>query len=300
MNLFSFVLVLFGLSFAVPSSAAGGVGLESRLSPGSTYPLSLRVDTRIDGTSPGVDGSSRAEEVSLLYRARVTVLDVDANGRAARELHQDVSLTFERPDERGSMFKPGTRFEVRRVEGIEIHVGGDRLPAAAERVVVDVLAKQFDHTLEPALLAPDPGVELGHSWRPDASLTRRFLLSRGVRVLELGDDPTATIRAPMGSELESGSGPVIEYRIPIERFELREMPRGAEVSSSNAVLEGRVHLSAYPDRLPVSSQSELTMTLNGTSSVSTQTHPWGLRSSEKIERRTDGIDSIAAVSPVVP
>jgi hypothetical protein len=258
------------------------------------------VDTRIDGTAPGVDGSSRAVDVRLHYRARVTVLDVDSDGHPVREFHQDVSLTFERPDESGSMFKSGTAFEVRRIEGIEIHVGRDRLPAAAEKVVVDVLAKQFDHTLEPALLAPGTGVELGDTWRPDASLARRFLLSRGIRVLELGDDPSVTMRGPAGAELESGSGPVIEYRIPIERFELREMPRGAEVSSSSAVLEGRVHLSAYPDRLPVSSQSQLTMTLNGTSSVSTKTHPWGLRSSERVERRTDGLDAVAVSSAVIP
>jgi len=290
------VLVAFLSVIGLPAApaAADALELRPRLQPGSTYPLSLRVDTRTEASSSGEAGSSHAEDVRLHYRASVTVIAVDGDGRPVRELHEGVSLTYERPDETGSLFKPGAAFEVRREGAIEIHVGRDRLPPRAEKAVADVLAKQFEYTLEPALLAPARGVEVGDSWTPDASLVRRYLLSRGVRVLELGEEASATLRR--ASADEGGDGLVIEYRIPIERFELREMPRQVELGRTDAALTGWVQLAADAAAPPVAALSRLVLDLNGTSNASPRAHPWSLRSTETVERRARPLDEMASAA----
>lgn len=269
--------------------------LRPALAVGSTYPLRISVATNTEATAAGPGGSAHAEDVRLEYEATVTVLEVDAESRPVRELHKRVRLTFERPGESGSLFKEGAAFEVLRREGIEIRLGRDRLEPRAEKIVASLLEKQFEHTLEPALLQPEREVEVGDTWKPDASLVRRFLMSRGVRVLEMGKDPSATLRR--ASADEGGDGLVIEYRVPIERLELREMPRNVEIARSDAVLEGWVRLSPEPGAAPRAARSRLSLSLSGVSSVSPQAHPWALRTSETVERKGAGAGDVALSSP---
>jgi hypothetical protein len=287
-------LVLAALLAPLPS-AAEPLALRPRLAVGSSYPLRLSVATNTEASSGGAGGSAHAEDVRLEYHAAVTVLEVDGDGRPLRERHEGVRLTFERPGESGSLFKEGAAFEVHRQDGIEIRLGRERLEPRAEKIVAGLLEKQFEHTLEPALLQPAREVEVGDTWEPDASLVRRFLMSRGVRVLEMGEDPSATLRRATADE--GGDGLVIEYRVPIERLELREMPRNVEVARSDAVLEGWVRLSPEPGAAPHAARSRLSLSLSGVSSVSPQAHPWALQRSETVERTAAGAGDVALSSP---
>lgn len=289
------VLAVLGALWAPRPAAAEALVLRPRLAVGSSYPLRLRVATNTEATAGGPGGSAHAEDVRLEYHASVTVLEVDGDGRPVRERHERVRLTFERPGESGSLFKEGAAFEVLRQDGIEIRLGRERFEPRVEKIVTNLLEKQFEHTLEPALLQPDEEVEVGDTWEPDSSLVRRFLMSRGVRVLEMGKDPSAALRR--ASADEGGDGLVIEYRIPIERLELREMPRNVEIARSDAVLEGWVRLPTEPGAAPPAARSRLSLSLSGVSSVSPQAHPWALRTSETVERTGAGADDVALSGP---
>jgi hypothetical protein len=267
---------------AASASAAEDVVLRPRFRAGDTYALSLRVSTRTDGVSSGESGESVAEDVRLAYAASVMVLEVDGDGRAVRERHEDVRLTFERPGDSGSLFKPGVAYEVRRKDGIEVSLGGRRAEPRVEKTVAEILEKQFEHTLEPALLEPGRPVEVGESWEPDPSLTKRFLLSRGIRVIALGDGATATLLREQGEH--GASELVVEYAIPIARFALRTMPERAEATRSSARLEGRVRLGDAPGRPAAATFSSLTIELGGVLSGAAQPVPWSLRSTETVEK----------------
>jgi hypothetical protein len=268
---------------ALPSgsaAAAEDVRLRPRFRPGDLYGLSLRVSTITDGVASGEGGESVHENIRLQYEASVMVLEVDADAQPVREQHEDVTLTYERPGESGSLFKPGVSYEVRRREGIEVFLAGRRAEAKIEKTVTDVLARQFAFTLEPALLEPGRPVAVGESWEPDPSLVKRFLWSRGVQVQSVGGGAVATLLREPGE-----SGLVIEYAIPLTRFVLREMPERAEAARTSGRLEGRVRLGAGA---AVTSFSSLTLDMAGVLTGAAQPMPWTLRSAVIVEQAPPG------------
>jgi hypothetical protein len=268
------------------ATAAEEIVLRPRYEAGDSYRLSLVVTTDTEANSAGEAGESFEENVRLHYQASVGVLEVDGGGRPLRERHQQVSLVFERPGEKGSLFAENVDYEVERKEGLAILVGGQRVDPKLERTVADVLEKQFEYTLEPAFLQPDGRVKVGESWQPDASLASRFLLSRGIRVIEFGQGGSARLER---RELADGKEQlVIEYSIPIARFELTRMPPRAEAARSEARLEGRIHLASDPRRGAISSFSNLTLDLSGVSRGPTQSLPWSLRSVVTVLRSSPG------------
>lgn len=265
-----------------PHVSAEEIVLRARYRPGDVYRLALNVSTTTEGTSKGLAGESVDENVRLRYRASVVVLEVDGDGRPVRERHARVSLTFDRPGESGSLFKEGVAYEVLRKDGIEVLLGNQRVEPTLEKTLAEILEKQFEYTLEPALLEPGRAVDVGDSWQPDPSLARRFLLSRGIRVLEFGDGASATLRRKRDEEGRNGL--VIDYRIPIARFELTRMPPHTAASRSEARLEGQIRLASEPRTAPTSVTSNLTLSMSGISTGTAQSVPWSVRSSTIVEK----------------
>lgn len=290
-------LALFALAIScAPASArAEELSLRSRLRPGDSYRLSLSVLTQTEASARGPGAESFDETVRLQYRAGVTVLEVDAEERPVREQHRGVSLTFERPGDSGPLFQEPVSFEVRRKERLEIFAGNERLDARLEKPMADVLEKQFEYTLEPALVDPGRAVEVGESWAPSEDLARRFLLSRGVRVLAFGDGAVATLRRAPGND--GTTGLVVDYSIPIARLELLRMPDHAEAARSEGVLDGQIRLASEPGTPPVSTKSSLTLDLSGLSRTAAQSMPWSLRSSVTVERTTSPAGDLATSGP---
>jgi len=300
----SAILVCILTLLTARPAAGEEIVLRPRYRPGDTYRLSLTVITETEATSTDQAGKSVSESVRLHYQASVLVLEVDDAGRPIRERHQSPSLTFERPGESGSLFKEGVAYEVHRKDAITLVAGERRLDAKLERIVGEVLEKQFEHTLEPALVEPGHPVEAGESWPLDESLTRRFLLSRGMRVLELGDPATATLQHASGA---GGSSEwVIDYRIPITRFELTRMPPQAEAARSEARLEGQIRLpsgapgAADARRAPASTVSRLTLRMSGLSGGVAQRQPWSLRSTISVEGSSMGARDVSVSDATAP
>lgn len=289
------LLLLLVASLAVSfSAAAEEVALRLRSKPGDTYRLSLSVLTNTEAFSKGAGGETFEETVRLQYKASVRVLEVDAEGRPVREQHDRASLTFERPGDSGSLFQEGVTIEVVRRDGVEIFLANRRIDRKLETILAEVLEKQFEYTLEPALLEPGRPVEVGESWKPNESLARRFLLSRGVRVIDFGEDPVATLqREP---QEDGGAALVIDYSIPIARFELTRMPPNTEASKTEARLEGRVLLAKDPGQAPISARSNLTLSLKGMSRTAAQSLPWSVRSSVTVEKSSSESHDLAALS----
>jgi len=279
---------LFALSGAYASSAEN-LCLRPRYRAGDSYSLSLTVTTKTEASSRGSTAEHVDEDVRLVYRASVLVLEVDANEFPVREQHQRASLTFERTGESGSLFQEGTSFEVRRSDGIRLILGDERFESRLEKTVAGMLEKQFEYTLEPAFLDPGRSVEIGESWTPDASLARRFLLSRGLRVTEFGEGATVTLQRRTRDD--GTSELLVDYSVPISRFTLPQMPPQAEASSSEALLTGQVVLPSIPRQAPTAAVSNLTLSLNGLSRGPSQSVPWTLRRSVVVEKgRSDGKD----------
>jgi hypothetical protein len=266
-----------------PRAAAEEISLRPRYEPGDSYLLSLAVTTNTQ--AEGVADASFQEDVHLDYSARVVVLAVDREGRPVRERHEDVRLTFQRPGESGSLFQDGAGYEVRREDALKIFVGDARAEPRIEKIVADVLEKQFEFTLEPALLDPGRPVEVGDTWELDPSVARRFLSTRGMRVAAFGT-AEATL-AQSGREGDDG-GWVINYSIPIERFELMGMPEHARAKESEARLEGQIRLGPPRRRIPISSISNLTLRVSGVTSPpgAAEPVPWNLNRSVMVERRS--------------
>jgi hypothetical protein len=283
--------------FLATVAPAEEIKLRPRYRAGDTYRLSLSVSTNTEASSKGAAGEFFEENVRLHYKASVLVLEVDGDGRPLRERHGRVSLTFERPGESGSLFNEGVAFEVERRSGLSILLGGEPLEAKLEKTVSRVLEKQFEYTLEPALLEPGRPVALGESWIPDESLTRRFLVSRGIRVMEFGDAPMATLQRRQREDGETEL--VIDYRVPIARLELTRMPPHTEASRSEALLEGHVRLASEPGDAATSSVSNLTLSLNGVTRSPAQSVPWSVRSTVIVEKSTTETESFATSGPSI-
>jgi hypothetical protein len=265
--------------------------LQPRYKPGDTYNLELRVTTRTEASSKGENGEHFQEDVKLDYRASVLVVDVDENGRPTKERHRRVSLTFERPGDMGSLFKEGAAFDVERRDRVRLSLGGKPVDPKLERTVAEILEKQPEYTLEPAMLDPGRPVSVGESWELSPTLTRRFLQGRGIRTIEFGEPATATLqqRARENGTLER----FIAYDIPIERFELTQMPPNTEASRSEASLHGEVSLADAPRSGIGSSVSELRMSLSGISTGVARRLPWSLRSTVVVEKKSPDGQQVA-------
>ncbi len=289
-------LLLLAARVAV-AAPAGELALQPRYAPGDTYNLELRVTTRTEASSKGENGEHFQEDVKLDYRASVLVVDVDENGRPVKERHRRVSLTFERPDEMGSLFKDGASFDVERRDRVRISLAGKPVDPKLERTVAEILEKQPEYTLEPAMLDPGRPVRVGESWELSPTLTRRFLQSRGIRAIDFGEPATATLQQRVR---ENGTTErFIEYDIPIERFELTQMPPHTEASRSEASLHGEVGLADAPRSGIGSSISELRMSLSGISTGVARRLPWSLRSTVVVEKSsTDGQEVALSDRPI--
>jgi hypothetical protein len=278
---------------AASSAAAEDFVLRPRLRAGDSYLLSLRVSTRTEARGAAAHNVFE-EDVRLAYDAFVVVLEADEDGRPVRERHEGVRLTFERPGESGSLFKPDTTYEVRRRDELQIFADGARADPRIEQTVGEVLGRQFEFTLEPALLDPGGSVDVGETWEPNLSLARRLLLGRGVRVLEFGRGSGAKLERR--DEEEDGGLRTLVYTIPVARFELSRMPPYAEVQKAQARLEGRIQLGDGPGEPPVSWSSSLTLDMKGVSSPpgTEVPAPWLLRRTVKVEKASPGTQDLAA------
>jgi hypothetical protein len=288
--------LLFALVLG-PALAASGeqIVLDPRYSPGDSYTLSLSTTTRTEASPRGRERRIFEEDVQLDYQANVRVLEVDGEGRPVRERHENVRLTFQRPGESGSLFRPDAAYEVRREGGrIRLLRGEQKLDARVEEAVARMLDAQFEHTLGPELLDPGRAVEVGDSWELDRALSRRFLRELGIRVVGLAGPATARLeRDPRGAGL------VVHYSIPVAWFELEKMPPNARTSASEARYTGEVRLPA--DRgTPVIHTTSLALRMNGVVSapgVVRTSLPWSLRSSRLSGQRTLRVDQAFASQP---
>ena len=272
--------------FAVAMAAhADEVQLQRRHQAGDSYELSLRTTTQTALRSKA--RKPKAEDVQLSYTATVDVLETDAAGLPLRERHRDAQLRFERPDGSGALFREGAVFEVRRGGDGEIRLFANdaRIERKVEKLVVGVLAAQFEYSVAPALLEPDRPVEIGESWQLDPTLARRLLRSHGVRVVDFTGPATATLARADGDD---PSTRVIRYRIPISRWEPEALPENARTSASDAEVEGEIRLSTDPHGAPLEHRARLTSHLRGivTASGIAAPVPWSLESASASEQST--------------
>lgn len=285
--------ILLAAVFACLASEAGAddrLALAPRHQAGDAYALSLSTITDTESLSGASEGRRVGEAVQLAYHATVTVLAVDADGRPLRERHEQVRLTYERPEGSGSLFQPDAVLEVRRTKrgGWQVFAGERRLKRKLERIVTALLEGQFERTQLPALLDPGRPVAAGESWTLDPRLARRLLKSRGLRVIEFGAPATATLAAEPGPD---GAG-LLRYRIPVEWLELTRMPADTRAAGSRASLEGEIALA--PDGRPLAHTASLAVRMHGAlvkSGVATAV-PWRLESSRLTAQRTAPLERV--------
>lgn len=267
---------------ATPALAAEPLSLVTRFQPGDARALSLSTTTDTEALSGATEGRRASEAVQLTYQATVTVLEVDAEGHPLRERHEHVQLAYERPEGSGSLFQPGTAFEVRRTKrgGWQLFAGERRLDRKLEKIVTALLESQLERTLLPALLDPGRPVAGGETWELDPRLAKRLLKERGLRVIEFGAPATATLLG------EPGGPRRLAYRIPVEWLELTRMPPDARTAASEAILEGEISLGA--DGRALDHTANLSFRMNGAlvkTGVATAV-PWRLESSRLTAQRT--------------
>ena len=271
----------FAVLLCTADALAEPVVLQPAFGQGDTYVLSLSASTRTAADSNGADPRRFREEVRLDYAATVQVLAVDEAGRPLRERHQGVELGFERPEEHGSMFKPGAAFDVHRDEGqLRILVNGERVDTRVEEIVGNLLAQQLEHSVTMHLLDPGRPVEVGTSWSLDPELARRFLLDRGVRVIDFDGAATARLERDEKGMLS------IAYAIPIAWAEADEMPVNARTAASHARVEGRLALSDAG--VPTQHVAHLELEMNGVVRATgvARAFPWKLETARHSDQRT--------------
>jgi len=282
----AFAAILF--FWVARGAAAEELVLKPRYQAGDCYALSLHTTTQTAVRSKGARRKSFDEDVQLEYGARVVVLEVDANGQPVRERHEDVRLAFVRPGESGALFKEHAAFEVRRAEGgdVQLFANEKRIPRAVEKVVVDLLASQFEYSLGPALFDPGRPVAIGESWELDQSIARRFLRDRGVRVVDFDGPATATLEQQAGDDGEPALG--IRYRIAVGRWQPDEVHPNSLTAASEGHVEGEIRLAAGPHEQPLRHVSNLVMSVNGVVTASRVADPvtWRLEMSRSTEQST--------------
>jgi len=290
--------LLLAFLLALPTAVGGAeaLSLAPRLEPGDVYTLSLRTAIQTEATSETGGGDALEEDVEIVYRARVEVLEVGDDGTPLRELHRDVELTFERPEDGGPYFGDATAYEVRRGDaGLQLFAGGRRVAPAVERVVARALVDQFEHGVAPALFAPGKAVEPGDTWPLEPALARRFLEGRGIRVLKLGEGATASL-----AEAEGEPGVhVVRYAIPISWFELVEMPPNSKARASDGRLEGEIRVPEHGSPLPLRHSSRLRIRLKGAASLSGlpgrgRTSRWEIETVRTTEQRSASDGGVAS------
>lgn len=300
MRSFDRLLVLVGLaSLVIPATAlAETLSLTPRFEVGDAYALTLDSveETEAHGRGPG--DRKVSEHVKLRYTAKVTVLETDASGLPVRERHDGVQMTFERPTQSGSLFQDGVSFDVVRTpEGeIQIHVGDRRATRRSERVLTQMLERQFEHSREATLIDPGRPVDVGETWELDPRQARLFLREHGIDAIELGEPPTATLTRSDPDEL------VVEYAIPIARLELEKMPDQARTSRSDGLFRGEIRLTDAAGSPGLEHASELEFNLSGMtpSRRPSESHPWHLARSASHHQRTLPITSDTAAAGPAP
>lgn len=290
--------LLIGVLVHVPGDARpDALNLRPARQPGDAYRLSVQVDTRNEASTGGGAESAFGEEVVLDYRADVLIRALDRHGRVVREHHQDVSLSFERPHESGSLFKEGVGFEVRRESDLRLFVDERRVDRRIEQVVAEVLDRQFEYSLESAMIVPPENAEVGDSWPLDRSLTRRFLLSHGVEPLDLEVGGTARLLREPDPGRPGAHLLAIVYEVPEFQFRPREMPERASVLTSRGSLEGRVLIAPGSSPGPVSARSSLALEVQGETTQRGTTAEDETRTPWSLERRVTITTSLESYEP---
>ncbi len=298
----AWLAAFFSLALSTAAASAEDLELRPRHEVGDYYLLSLSSSEATRAAARSVDGDRISEELRLGYEAAVVVLAVDAAGRPTRELHEEVKLTVARPDASGSLFRPDASYEVHyRRDGVRLFVDGDRLDSRAEEIVGRILAERFENTLEAELLDPGRPVEVGETWELDEAVVRRFLAARGVDVIELGGPAIATLRRhpddPGATEL------VIDYRIPVDWFDLDGVPAGARVARTEALLQGEIRLAPHGPRIPTARSAGLELVVDGSRPGLPRGAPamaWSLRRTERTQESVVRLGTATAESsPVV-
>ncbi len=277
---------LAALALLGPAATAEELVLAPRYEPGDVYTLHLRATTDTEASAKAGRRDTYQEKVTLDYSATVLVLEVDERGQPTRERHGGVRLTFERPDERGSLFRDDTMFEVRRDDRghAALFARGGRAEPEIERIVTDLLRWQFEYGVGPALFDPGRPVQVGDSWPLDPGLARRFARAQGVEVMSFSAPATATLKR----DARAGGGLVVAYEIPIGWFEVERMREDLRTSESEARLRGEIRLPAEPEGGPIVYSSNLALRMDGVvgSPGSSQTFPWTVRSQKLANQRT--------------
>ena len=215
-------LALAALVAPAASAAPDEVVLRPRYQVGDRYALALSTETKTRVEARGTARNKFREQVELRYAAQVEVLATDDAGSPVRERHENVDLTYLRPEGTQSLFAKGASFELtRRTDGtVEIRFRGERVEAKIEKIVGDLLAHQSEYAIA-ALLDPGRPVAVGERWELDPERVREFLRARGIRAVELDGGATAELGAGEGDQL------ALRYRIPIRGFALPDLPPGA-------------------------------------------------------------------------
>jgi hypothetical protein len=287
------IALAVSLLLLASAASAGSPTLVARQRVGDAHALSLTATTDTDALSGGPRGKRGREDVALAYEATVTVLAVDAEGRPLRERHEQVRLSYERPDGTGSLFPPGATFEVERTKrgALRIFAGERRLDRKVEKVVGALLANRIEHSLLPALLDPGRPIAPGESWTLDRGLAKRLLRERGLRVVDFGDE-AATAR--LEGDAEDAGPRRLHYRIPVRWLELARMPADTRTARSAATLEGELVLG--PDGHARSHTAELVVRMNGVvvKTGVAKAAPWRLETSRVTAQRTEPIQHVAS------
>jgi hypothetical protein len=273
--------VLLALA-ALPAASAEEVSLRPRYHAGDAYVLSLSALKNSELVARSEKGKPFREDVHLRYEANVVVLETDAAGYPVRERHEDVVLSYVRPDSSGSLFDQAV-FEVRRQPegGVQLFVKGERADRKVERVVSELLEGQFEYGIG-ALLDPGRPVEVGETWQLDSARTARFLEARGVEGVKLDGAASATLEP-------HENGPfVVRYHIPIASFEPAGMPSNRRTAHSAGQLEGEVQVDPTALYAPLSHSSRLALRMNGSvfGDKVARSIPWRFRSSESLDQHT--------------
>lgn len=272
------------------------IALRLRFEKGDHYRLALSAitDTAVYGKPGGQ--RSHTEAVKLDYRANVLVLEVDEEGTPTRERHDSVRLGFERPDESGQLFGSGTSYDVRRGAGSEVRLfaGGQRVERRVEQIVADLLVDQFEYGPTPTLVDPGRAVQVGETWTLDPDRARELLRRSGLRVLEMGERATATLRQagpPEGGGPGTDTDLLIEYSVPASWVRLNRMPEGARAAESEALLSGEIRVGTGHEAM-VAHTSHLRFQLAGVAGRA-GAHlnvPWRVESSKRNVQSTIRLD----------
>jgi hypothetical protein len=289
----SLLPVLFSLcALTALGASAEEIKLRPRYHPGDAYVLSLSAlkNSELLPRAAGKRQSFR-EDVHLRYEANVVVLETDEEGIPVRERHQDVVLSYVRPDSSGSLFDH-TAYEVRRQNGsLQVFVNGERADRQVERIVAELLQDQFEYGIG-ALLDPGRPVAVGESWTLDPARVEKFLNARGVERVRFDGDAHASLE-------RNENGPyVVRYDVPIASFEPARMPENRRAARSDGQLEGEVQLQPGVLHAPLSHSSRLALHMSG--NVQTHGHaypmPWSFRSSESLDQHTVSVPREVASS----